>query len=174
MIFVSNNIWLSEVSLNDADELVYCMGNKDIYDNTMRIPFPYSRANAISWLENSILFEKENGFNHNFAIRNQTGKLIGLIGFHFNYGVKADKSEIGYWLSKDYRNQGIMTSVIKIFCQLAKEQYKMKALEAGVFAFNAASQQVLFKAGFTQKERRPEWFKKEGQKIDAVIFAKVL
>jgi RimJ/RimL family protein N-acetyltransferase len=174
MILVSHNVYLSPVSANDADAVVECMRDKEIYNNTMRIPFPYSYEDARLWLEDSIIFEEENGFNRNFAIRNETGKMMGVIGFHFNYGVRAEKSEIGYWLGKAYWNRGNMTSVVKKFCAIAKEQYDMKILEAYVFDFNNPSQKVLLKAGFTEKERLPKWFKKDGQKVDAVKFVMLL
>ena len=170
MILVSNNVYLSPVSEQDADAVVACMCDKEIYNNTMRIPFPYSYENARLWLEDSIIFEEENGFNRNFAIRNHAGKMIGAIGFHFNYGVEAEKSEIGYWLGKAYWGKGIMTSVVIKFCEIAKEKYSLKTLEAHVFEFNYASRKILLKAGFTEKQLLPNWFKKDGQKIDAVKF----
>lgn len=174
MVFVTNNITLSRLAPEDAGALAECLSDKAISEATLRIPYPYNITHAQTWLEDNFIFEEENHVNRNFAIRNQDGRLIGVIGIHINHGFPAVKSEFGYWLNKAYWNQGIMTEVIKKFCHLVKERYSITTLEAHVFAFNVSSQKVLLKAGFTQKEYLPRWHKKGDEKIDAIKFVKEL
>lgn len=174
MILVTDKIHLSPTSAGDADTLVLWMQEKEIYDNTIAIPYPYTKEDALTWLEDNDIFTEENGFSRNLAIRNKEGKMIGAIGLQYNYGPEADISEFGYWLSKPHWNQGIMTAVIRKFCEIAREEFHMKTLEAHVFEFNAASQKVLLKNGFTQHEKMVPRYKKDGRKIAGVKFVKKL
>lgn len=174
MIFVSNNLRLTKLLRTDAADITEYMQDKEIYDNTLRIPYPYKLEHAETWIEDCLIYEEEEGINRNFAIRNDAGKIMGMIGLHFNYGKTADKSEFGYWLAKKFWNKGLATEVVKKFCEVAKEQYKMKTLEAHVFAPNVASQKVLAKAGFAQVGFMPNYHTKDGKKIDAIKFVKQL
>lgn len=170
MAFVSNNIELTGIEEKDAADIVFCMQDKEISDFTTRIPYPYNIEHAKLWIEDNQIFEEENGYRRNYAIRDQTGKLLGCIGLHFNYGTEADKSEFGYWLGKPYRNHGVITEAIKKMAVIAKEQYRFKTLEAHVFEFNIASQKALIKAGFMPRGWIKALYEKEGKKIDGIKF----
>lgn len=174
MAFVLNNIALSGLTEADEEDITAYMQDKEISDSTGRIPYPYTIEHAKLWIEDNLVFEEEQGFKRNYAIRNETGKMLGCIGLHFNFGYESDKSEFGYWLGKPYWNQGIMTEAIKLFAQLVSKQYGIKTLEAHVFDFNQASQKVLLKAGFTKYEWIADYYEKDGQKISAVKFALVV
>jgi RimJ/RimL family protein N-acetyltransferase len=174
MILVSNNIYLSPTQLSDADALTKCLTEKGIYDNTAAIPYPYTRPDALTWLEDNDIFTDENGFNRNFAIRIEDGELIGTIGLQYNYGLEKTKSEFGYWLTRPYWGKGVMTAVIGKFAEIVKASYNMEILEAHVFVTNLASQSVLLKNGFTKYPEAIKQYKKEGKKLDAVKFAKQL
>lgn len=174
MAFVSNNITLTGLTQADEADIVSCMQDKEISDSTGRIPYPYTIEHAKLWIEDNLIFEEENGFKRNYAIRNEAGKMIGCIGLHFNYGYESDKSEFGYWLGKPYWNRGIMTEAIKLFATLVLQRYKVNTLEAHVFDFNEASQKVLVKAGFTKYEFIQDYYEKDGKKISAIKFALTL
>lgn len=170
MAFVSNKIELTGIVPADEEDIVIWMQDKDISEGTSRIPFPYNITHAKQWVEDNHIYEEEQELRRNYAIRDETGKMIGCIGLHFNYGTHADKSEFGYWLGKPYRNRGIMTEAIQKMATLAKEQYRLKSLEAHVFAFNIASQRALLKAGFVPVAFVPSHYEKDGKKIDAIKF----
>jgi ribosomal-protein-alanine N-acetyltransferase len=174
MIFVTNNTWLSQLKPNDAEALTEWLQEKEISTNTLRIPYPYTIEHAREWIERILNDEKLKGYRTAFPIRDDLGKMIGNIGIFFNYGLNAGKSEFGYWLAKPYWGKGIMTAVIDGFGGLVKDLYKIKTLEAHVFAFNIASQKALLKAGFTQKEFLPGYYNKNGELIDAIKFVKQL
>ena len=172
--FVLNNISISSFQAADAPAIYYCMQDKTISENTLRIPWPYTMDDAHTWLSENEKFEAEQGYKKNYAIRDANGLLMGGIGIHFNYGREADKSEFGYWLGKDYRNKGVITEAIKQFCALAKEVFKIKTLEAHVFSTNAASMRALLKAGFTQTAILPAYYNKDGAILDAIKFERQL
>ena len=170
MAFVLNKIELTGITTADEEDIVIYMQDKEISEGTSRIPYPYTIEHARQWVEDNQIYEEEQGFNCNYAIRNEAGKMIGCIGLHFNYGIDADKTEFGYWLGKPYRNQGVMTEAIKKMAVLAREKHQIKILEAHAFDFNIASQKVLIKAGFTPTERVAGLYEKEGKKVDGIKF----
>ncbi len=45
-IVVNDEIHLSEVRPSDKDALVSHLNDRDIYDRTLRIPFPYTEKDA--------------------------------------------------------------------------------------------------------------------------------
>ena len=174
MEFVSNNIMLTGVTGTDAEDINAYMQDKEIYEGTLRIPFPYNIEHARIWIDDNHRFEEEYGFKKNYAIRSNAGRMLGSIGLHFNFGYDAGKSEFGYWLGEPHRNQGIMTEAIRLFAQVVKQQHKLKILEAHVFDFNRASQRVLKKVGFTEYELIDNYYIKDGQPISAIKFALTL
>ena len=174
MALVSNNIELTGITNADEEDIVAYMQDKEISEGTSRIPYPYTIEHAKLWVEDNQIYEEENGFKRNYAIRDEAGKMLGCIGLHFNYGIEADKSEFGYWLGKPYRNRGIMTDAIKKMAALAKDQYRLRTLEAHVFEFNVASQKALINAGFAETERVRALYEKDGKKIDGIKYVLVL
>ena len=50
-IVVSDRVHLSEVRASDKDALICHLNDRDIYDRTLRIPFPYTAADADQWLD---------------------------------------------------------------------------------------------------------------------------
>ena len=148
------------------------MRDKEISDNTLVIPFPYTIVDANTFLEDHAILEEETGVQKNFAIRDSEGVLMGIIGLHFNYGLEADKSEFGYWQGKQHWNKGVMTAVINRFCELAKEKHQMKMLEAYVFYFNDTSMRVLEKCGFERTGGTITHTKRDGTKVMGIGFRK--
>ena len=63
--------------------------------------------------------------------------------------IEKEAAELGYWLSKDYWNQGITTQAVKMICKEAFDRFDIIRIFAEPFAHNAGSRAVLEKAGFT-------------------------
>lgn len=160
--------------MSDAFVINEYMRDKEISENTLVIPFPYSMNYANEWLGDNLINEEERGLRKNYAIINKEGLMMGVIGIHFNYGEEADKSEFGYWLGKPFWNKGIMTLVIEKFCELVKEKHQLKTLEAHVFDFNSSSMHILIKNGFTKTEGKVKRTKRHGREVNAVKFYKSL
>lgn len=174
MIPVTDSIFLTKLELSDAETINAHMRDKEISDNTLVIPFPYTIQDANTFLEDTAIKEEETGVQKNFAIRDGYGVLMGIIGIHFNFGLDAGKSEFGYWLGKKHWNKGVMTTVINKFCEVAKEKYKMKTLEAYVFYFNDTSMHVLQKCGFACTNDTITHTKRDDTKVLGIGFSKLL
>ncbi|MCU0104846.1 GNAT family N-acetyltransferase [Acholeplasma vituli] len=76
-----------------------------------------------------------------------TAKMIGTIEFH-TFNRKMNTCEIGYVLSRDYWNQGIMTDCLKAVTKVAFNHLKMDRVVIKHIIENTASQRVILKAGY--------------------------
>jgi RimJ/RimL family protein N-acetyltransferase len=172
-IVVSDQVRLSEFRASDKDALIGHLNDRDIYDRTLRIPFPYTDASADEWLGLVAKITKQQGRPVQWAIRTGDDALIGGCGFDgFQIG-KSHRAEIGYWLAKPYWGQGIMTAVVQQVCQHAFEEFGLVRITAHVFSHNPASARVLEKCGFKQEGSLRKHFLKDGQFLDARLFALV-
>lgn len=162
-----NSIRLTEIRRSDRDGLIEFLNDRDIYDRTLRIPFPYKTADAEQWFGIVDKLTKQNGQPVNWAIRSDDDKMIGGIGLEGPGLDRSHRAEIGYWLAKPFWGQGIMTSVVKAICQHTFDNLGLGKINAHVFSFNDASTPVLEKCGFEQEGYLKKHFVKDGQFIDA-------
>ncbi len=171
LLAVNDRIHLSELRLNDATALVEFLNEREIYDRTLRIPFPYSREDADRFLVHVTEATQSHGAPIHFAIRDESGKAIGGFGFEgLSFGHKA---EIGYWLAKPFWGKGIMTDVVGTICKFAVTQWKLERITAHVFIHNAASARVLEKNGFQSEGVLRKYYRKDGAFIDSQLYASV-
>src|SRR6266581_3364784 len=80
-IVVNNHIHLSEFRSSDKDALIAHLNDQDIYDRTLRIPFPYTEKDANEWLALVAKITQQQGCPVNWAIRSADDALIGGCGF---------------------------------------------------------------------------------------------
>ncbi len=76
----------------------------------------------------------------------ENSKLIGTIGFHIWNSVNSF-AEVGYALSKDYWNRGIMTEALNTVLDYGFNRLCLNRIEATCMLDNAASERVLLKCG---------------------------
>ena len=167
---VNEQIQLTEFRRSDIDALAEYLADEDIYRCTLRIPRPYTQADAERWF--TILDEKKKQDERvlNWAIR-QEENLIGGIGLELASG-QPYRAEVGYWLAKPFWKQGIMTSVVTAVCRHAFETLGLIKLTANVFSFNAASARVLQKCGFEQEGYLRKHIVKDGKMIDSMVYGR--
>jgi RimJ/RimL family protein N-acetyltransferase len=170
-IVVNDQVHLSEFRPSDKCALVQHLNDRDIYDRTLRIPFPYTDAAADEWLALVAKITQQQGCQVQWSIRNSDDALIGGCGFDcFQIG-KSHRGEIGYWLAKPFWGRGIMTAVVQRVCRHAFEEFGMVKITAHVFSHNLASARVLEKCGFQEEGFLRKHFVKDGQFVDARLFA---
>lgn len=170
VISVSDQIHLSELLPSDEAACVRYLSDKEIYDRTLRIPFPYTANDFQIWRDLVARATAQQGLPVHFAVRVATGDLIGGCGFQgLSVGV-SHRVEIGYWLAKPYWGRGIMTAVVRRLCDLAFADYGLAKVVAHVFADNTASARVLQKCGFQEEGYLRRHYLKDGTYIDARAF----
>jgi [ribosomal protein S5]-alanine N-acetyltransferase len=169
-IAVNNHIHLSEFRPSDKPALIQHLNDLDIYERTLRIPFPYTEAAADEWLALYAKTTEKQGRSVHFAIRTGDDALIGGCGFNGIEVGKSHQAEVGYWLAKPCWGRGIMTAVVQRLCQHAFEEFGLVKITAHVHPHNQASARVLEKCGFQQEGFLRKHFLKEGQFLDAKLF----
>jgi [ribosomal protein S5]-alanine N-acetyltransferase len=172
-IIVNEQIHLSEFQFTDQAACVELLTEKEIYDLTLRIPYPYTEADFQRWLNIVEKTKQEEGRPFHWAIRNEKNSLIGGCGFDGLQISKSHLAEIGYWLAKPYWGCGIMTAVVGRLCQVAFSEFGIVKIIAHVFSENAASAKVLEKCGFEQEGLLRKHYLKDGNHLDARLFALV-
>jgi [ribosomal protein S5]-alanine N-acetyltransferase len=83
------------------------------------------------------------------------------------------RPDVGYWLAKPYWGRGIMTAVVRKACEFAFAEFGLVMIVAHVFSENEASAKVLEKCGFRQEGYLRKHHLKDGNYLDAKLFALV-
>lgn len=110
--------------------------------------------------------------DNTFAIVHQDdNKVIGSVGF--SPCVYEDdrfdalkKQDIGFVLSKDYWNRGLMTEAVRAVIDFAFERLKLDMISCAHFDFNHASKRVIEKCGFTFYDKHVYHSKALGKSFD--------
>jgi [ribosomal protein S5]-alanine N-acetyltransferase len=169
-LIVNNAIHLSAFLASDRETLVELLQEKEIFDRTLRIPYPYTLADADNWLSIAAGIDRRNGQTLNWAIRDAGDRLIGGVGLETPGLDKLHRAEIGYWLGKPFWGQGIMSAVVETVCRHGFDNLDLQKITAHVFHFNTASARVLEKTGFQREGYLPRHYLKNGQFIDAIAY----
>ena len=130
-------------------------------------PHPYTEEHGRVFLVEAI--------NKNLPLRrciDIDGECCGAIGLHPKPDLWRCNLELGYWLGKPYRGQGIMTEAIRQMVQLGFSIFPdIKRIYASTFAANLASQRVLEKAGLVREAELKGTIVKNGTVHDELIYA---
>ena len=124
----------------DLERIVLLANNWEVARMLGRMPFPYTPADAETFLT-GIAADPEEGI---FAIVHAEG-LIGTIGLHRS---AARRHELGYWLGAAYWGRGFATEAGRALLGEAFTRWQLPYATAGHFLDNPASGRVLTKLGF--------------------------
>jgi RimJ/RimL family protein N-acetyltransferase len=124
----------------DVPDLVRLADNKAIAEKLVRLPSPYTRADAIGFVE--IFAQRPDERPYAITLGD---KFVGVVGFTFFEGMPP---ELGYWLGESYWGQGIMTEAARGLIDAAHKTQHFELIAARALADNAGSLNVLGKLGF--------------------------
>jgi [ribosomal protein S5]-alanine N-acetyltransferase len=129
-------------------------------------PHPYTDRDAAAWLSNYCL----RGVH--FAIET-SGELAGGIG-GFRLPLERRRTMyFGYWLGKSFWGRGIAAAAAGAFTRHVFSTTDVIRMESTVYSPNVASMRVLEKCGFAREGVLRRSIIKNGEILDAVMFAKV-
>lgn len=94
------------------------------------------------------MFDLQQDYVYGIFNKDET-KLLGGTGLHTRLG--ADELEIGYWIHKDYVNQGLTTESTAALVKVAFEIVKIHRIEIHCDPANLASASIPRKLGFTHE-----------------------
>lgn len=170
---INDSYHISDIAPTDKAAYLEHFKEKQIYDQTLAIPFPYTEADADWWINHNIeATKKQDGRSVNWAIRRSSDDfLIGGIGFLGLTIGESHTAKLGYWLAKPYWKNGIMTAAVKMASEYAFKEFGLTRITASVFHFNIGSARVLEKAGFQCEGHLRSHYKKDGKIFDGKLYA---
>jgi ribosomal-protein-alanine N-acetyltransferase len=168
-IAINDSLSLTEIGPEDKHAFVVHLNDREIYERTLRIPYPYTEADGGTFLELVRTSTVQHCGPIHFALRDANGALIGGCGF--DGLVPGHRAELGYWLARPFWGRGIMTATVAALRDHAVAQWKLARITAHVFLFNTASARVLEKNGFTCEGVHRKQFLKDGRFIDGRCYA---
>ena len=171
---VNDEIFLTEFQPADKAVLVECLAEREIYERTLRLPYPYTEADADAWFARILPTAERPGRPGIWAVRAAGGRLIGacgLEGLGESDPWRSHRAEIGYWLAKPFWGRGVMTAVVGVVCAHGFAEHRLVKITANVFDSNAASARVLEKNGFVQEGFLRKHYLKDGRYLDVRAYA---
>lgn len=171
-IVVNEYVTLTPFVAGDKAALVRYLNDTELYNNTLKVPHPYTGLHADDWLQRVETQEEAPGGVSDWSIRHREHGLVGGIGAFIKTGIDGHLDEIGYWLAAPFRGQGMMTEVVERYTKwLFDTRPALVRIEAGVFTHNPASARVLEKAGFVREGVAQKLHYKNGVYLDSIQMA---
>lgn len=153
----------------DEAALLRHANNRKVWRNlTERFPHPYTEADAKAWFA----IAAQASASVHLAI-DLDGEAMGGIGLIAGEGITRYTAQFGYWLGEAHWGRGIATAAARAMVSFAFAHTDFVRLEAPVFAWNPASMRVLEKTGFQREALLKRSVFRDGQIIDAVLYATV-
>ena len=126
--------------LEDAKTVATLANDRRIAENTARIPHPYKKADAETFIAG---VNKASG-EAMFLITLRDKTVIGACGI-----INQEQTpELGYWLGVPYWGNGFATEALHAVIDYAFTDLAHEALRAGARVTNPASRRMLEKCGF--------------------------
>lgn len=147
-IVVSNEILLERLEMRDA-ETIFTAINQNRTHLGRWLPFVgYTKAirDSETFIE-TIISNRDETLNEVYTIWHK-GDFAGTIGFHNTDRVN-EKTEIGYWLTREMTGKGIVTHCCTSLIELAFEAMGMNRITIRCAIANSASEKVPLRLGFT-------------------------
>lgn len=111
------------------------------------------------------------GLPGSFAITlRDSGRMIGTIGFMW---INTDyySAEVGYSLSRDYWNQGIMTEALRAVVAFGFDSLRLNRIEAQHETSNPASGRVMAHVGMRYEGTLRQRLRNKGRFVDVALYA---
>jgi len=155
--------------LSDAADVARYANNEKIAANLRDVfPSPYTREDAAAYVESCIQNE---GRGQLYRAIEMDGEAVGSISLTLGTDVYRRSAELGYFLGEPFWGRGIMTAAVAAMCREGFGTWDIVRIYAEPYARNLASRRVLEKAGFTLEGTLRQSVCKNGEMLDACIYA---
>jgi RimJ/RimL family protein N-acetyltransferase len=141
---------LRSLEKTDLPRIVELIGEWDVARWLVRVPYPYHLKDAEEFYQRMRAAMDKGAPEYFLLERKSDGAQTGAIGLHPPHQPSPQPGEfvVGYWLGRDYWGQGLMSEAIPAVIDHAFKRAEIAVLTATADPVNAASQNVLRKAGF--------------------------
>jgi RimJ/RimL family protein N-acetyltransferase len=149
---------------SDAADIQRLANDVDVARNTLTIPHPYPDGAAETWIA-TLQTRRAEGTGEVFAICGaQRGELLGAIGLQIERAQR--RAELGYWIGRDARGQGIASEAARAVLEHAFTALDLERVFASHFPWNPASARVMEKAGMLREGILRGHALKNGERVD--------
>ena len=160
---VTERLTLRQTTKNDCEEILFLRSDKEV-NKYIKRPTPRNVRDAEEFV-NKIAKGIENGENIYWGITLKgSTKMIGSICL-WNFSSDRKKAEVGYDLSPEFQNQGIMSEALKCVLNFGFKNLELDEIEAFTHYGNESSKRLLMKNNFSLIENR-----KDKDNADNIIF----
>jgi RimJ/RimL family protein N-acetyltransferase len=144
-------ITLRPMTAQDADAITAAAQDPEIPRWT-RVPVPYRRADALSWVAGAEL-ELDAGVTIGWLAVDHEDRLLASISV-MEIDREARTGEIGYWVAREARGRCVATRAVRLVRDWAAAELGLSTIEIEVHEDNLASQAVARAAGFVEDDER--------------------
>ena len=166
---IDSNTFLSILEPRHAEELFHLIDyNRDSIGKWLAFPASTTEVHHTkTFIEKSLhRFTSANGYWAGIWYR---GKLAGSIGYlYIDRG--NHKTEIGYWLGKDFEGYGLATKACDLFIQHAFTDLQLTKVEINMASKNSKSKAIPERLGFTEEGRIRNYELLHGEYHDRIIY----
>lgn len=154
--------------IKDVPALALHLNNRVISDNTLTIPFPYAKSDAVQWV-NKNKQEWKDKTSYVFVITlKKSGALIGAMGLHMI--PLHDRAEVGYWIAEPQWNKGYATEALTAVLDFGFNQLQLHKIFATHIVANSSSGKVMLKAGMIKEAKLADQYKKNGRYVSVMQY----
>jgi RimJ/RimL family protein N-acetyltransferase len=140
MFLRTERLFLRPAWLEDAPELTRAIGQEPVVRMLARVPWPYREEHARAWIG----MRKDPSLpSLLITLPEEGGRIVGGCGLH----EKADRAEVGYWITPECWGRGYATEAVRGLLSLARVAGHRRIVGRHAVD-NPASGRVLRKAGF--------------------------
>lgn len=144
---VDKNIVLKQLELSDAPDIFNTIDTQREHLGPW-LPFVETTkqlSDTAAFVE-SVVNSPKDRLEYTFTIR-VNGRMAGLIGLK-DINRANRKTEIGYWLSREFTDRGIMTRSVRTLCDFAFRELDMNRIQIKCALANIRSRNIPQRLGF--------------------------
>lgn len=163
----SVHIALRDYKDADIDAIHSLLNNYDVSRFlSSRIPFPYTRDDAVWWVETGSKNEITRVIDFN-------QQLVGIIGVARGQYENYRCGELGYWLGQPFWGKGLATLAVSEMTEMIFSETDIVRLFAPIYGPNKASMRVAEKCGYTLEGIAAKAIFKDGRFYDEYVYARL-
>jgi [ribosomal protein S5]-alanine N-acetyltransferase len=140
---------LRKITLSDADDVFEYASDNNVSKYTTWESH-ITKEDTLAFL-NVVIKKYENNQPSEWGIiYKETNKFIGTCGWVY-WNVAHNRAEIGYVLSREFWNKGVMSEVVKQIINFGFNNMNLNRIEARCVIENGGSERVMQKVGMTHE-----------------------
>jgi RimJ/RimL family protein N-acetyltransferase len=153
----------------DVDAVVAACQDPEIPRWT-RVPTPYGEAEARAWLAEQGTRRDAGSALELVVVEEESGELVGSVAIA-DIVWQEGRADLGYWVAKGARGQGIATRAVGLLARWALESLPIDRLQICAEPENAASRRVAERCGFTFEGVLRSFIVNKGTRRDMAMYS---